>query len=1077
MAEVLRLRLTRAPALGGVALSRKDAALLAVLALDGACARDTLAAMLWPEADAARGRASLRQRRFRLARAAGAPVLDGDEILHLAAGIVHGAGAADAWLADDPAALDGELLEGLAFGDCPEVDRWLAHARERWRVLRAQALARLASRLEAAQRLAEAIAVAQRLVEDEPLSDHAARRLMRLHHRRGDLGAALAAYQRLAERLAQELGELPDDETAALAASLRQGQAPAPRAVPPTLARPPRRAGRDGAWATLQRAAAEGRALVIEGAPGIGKSRLLGDFLAAGEGMLLPALPGDAGRPYALLVRLLGRLWAGPQPLQPGGDRWLPDWARRELAALLPALGPAVTRTEALRLQQAVALALQASGLVRVGIDDVQQADAATLELLPALQREGGPAWWLAGRSGELPPAVTAWLQASEAPLLLVLEPLDPPALAALLDDLALPGLEAGAWAERLHRHTGGVPLFVLETLRSLLEQPVDDLGALPPPAAVAQAVRQRAARLPETARQLARAAAVWQAPLALEDAAALVGVAPAEVATAFAALESAQWLGADSRLHDLVAAALVEALPAAERRWRHGQAGERLRACGAPPLAAARHFEAAGRDADAAPLLEAAALAARRAARPAEDALLHERAAAAWQRAGQPARAFDALQESVSPRLFSGGSRVALATAEALMAAATTGRQRLVALMERAHALHNDGRYREAEVPAREAWALAADPEVPDSLRLRAACVLGNTIAYLGGVDEALAALLPLRPVAEAQPRAAYLLWLGALAQAYHRGSRLAECAATLRESVAQLEADEDWREVTTVAGNEALVLGNLGRYADAEVAITRARAACARLGPVSGNLVAGLALKQGHVHLGFGRLGSALQSYRQAHAEFQRVTAAASWVVSSSHALASAQLMRGDAEAAAAALVPITVPQPGFTQARRHLLLAAIAALRGQDPGPELARADAVLADGHDTAARLMVRSEALALGPGPGDPARLQALATELHNIGQGAQAQRVSWWQVDALRRRGAAAEAAALARRLLDGPLWPAWLAPYRWLGSAAAALAAAGDPGAAALAERAEAARRATLDDLAPLGLVGPPPW
>ena len=43
-------------------LGRKDAALLALLALDGACARDAVAQMLWPEGDLAKARASLRQR-------------------------------------------------------------------------------------------------------------------------------------------------------------------------------------------------------------------------------------------------------------------------------------------------------------------------------------------------------------------------------------------------------------------------------------------------------------------------------------------------------------------------------------------------------------------------------------------------------------------------------------------------------------------------------------------------------------------------------------------------------------------------------------------------------------------------------------------------------------------------------------------------------------------------------------------------------------------------------------------------------------------------------------------------------
>ncbi|MCE2660927.1 MAG: hypothetical protein LW854_22295, partial [Rubrivivax sp.] len=69
----MSLLLLRQPAMhaGGqlvATLSRKDAGLLALLALDGACARDPLAQLLWPEGDLAKAKASLRQRCFRLAR-------------------------------------------------------------------------------------------------------------------------------------------------------------------------------------------------------------------------------------------------------------------------------------------------------------------------------------------------------------------------------------------------------------------------------------------------------------------------------------------------------------------------------------------------------------------------------------------------------------------------------------------------------------------------------------------------------------------------------------------------------------------------------------------------------------------------------------------------------------------------------------------------------------------------------------------------------------------------------------------------------------------------------------------------
>ena len=523
--KTLALRLGRAPTIsrrGGTPrpLGRKDAAVLCLLALDGACTRDTLALMLWPTGGLMKARSSLRQRRYRLARVAGQPVTCGEEVLRLADAVLHPASSAgmETFLEADPSALDGDLLEGLDFFDCPDFQTWLDQARDRWRTMHSKVLARLASEFELAGRVAPALAFAQRLADLEPLSDHALRRVMRLHHLRGDLGAALEAYRRFGERLDAELGELPDEETSNLAAQLRLGQGPARMAAPhpPTLRRPPRLVGRQAEWAALQRAWTERRAVLIEGTAGVGKSRLLADFLLQrgdSRSIVLPALLGDRSRPHALLVRLLSRLWLEPGALRPRGFETLPDWARTELAALLPELGAGPRRSEPLRLQRAVAAALSESDLLAVGLDDVQQADDATLELLPSLLGPGMPMWCMAVRTGESPGALREWLQTSSSPSHLSLGPLPVQAVAVLLDDLALPPFAGQSWSARLARHTGGLPLYILETLRSLHDQPAPDPDALPIPAAVAQSIRARCAKLPEPARELAQLLAVQRSP------------------------------------------------------------------------------------------------------------------------------------------------------------------------------------------------------------------------------------------------------------------------------------------------------------------------------------------------------------------------------------------------------------------------------------------------------------------------------------------------------------------------------------------------------------------------------------
>lgn len=589
--KTVTLELCRAPALScqdgtSTELGRKGAALLCLLALDGACSRDTLALLLWPEAGLIKARASLRQRRHRLARAAGLPVTCGDEVLRLAGGVRHAANAAgmDAALLSNPTAVDGELLDGLDYCDCPDFQTWLEQARERWRTMRAQALARLASQFESADRVAPALALAYRLAEEEPLSDHAHRRLMRLHHLRGDLGAALEVYRRFSRRLDAELGEIPDEETSALAAQLRSGKAPTRIAapVPPSLRRPPRLVGRGAEWAALEQAWGEGRAIVIEGAAGVGKSRLLADFLAqqADSGaIMLEALLGDRSRPYGLLVRLLSRLWLDAHAPRPRGFEALPDWARTELAALLPELGTGPARTEPLRLQRAVAAALIQSDLLAVGLDDVHQADDATLELLPSLVGPGMPLWWMTVRTGEPPPTLREWFQASSPPSHIGIRPFTASTVAEFLDDLALPGLSSETWAASLARHTGGLPLYLLETLRSLHGKPATDPNALPLPANAAQSIRARWAQLPEPARQLAQLLALWRSTASLQAAAHVLGGTPADWVAPLARLEALQWVDESLRMHDLVSASLEDTLAGVQRSELHARMAAWLQA------------------------------------------------------------------------------------------------------------------------------------------------------------------------------------------------------------------------------------------------------------------------------------------------------------------------------------------------------------------------------------------------------------------------------------------------------------------------------------------------------------------
>lgn len=1053
-------------------LNRKDAALLGLLALDGVLDRDLQAAWLWPGAPSAQARNNLRQRRFRLARMAGRALVEGDGRLRLADGVGHDALALDHRLEQDPQALDDDWLAGLNYLGSPDLQAWLDAARERWRVLRSQALTRVASRLEEQARIAPALLLAERLVRDEPLSDHAQRRLMRLHHLRGDLGAAMASYQRFAARLAQELGEMPDDETAALAAQLRLGQAGARVAapLPPTLARPPRMVGRDVAWQALGSALAARECMVIEAAPGLGKTRLLADatqHLAAV--VSIAAQSGDQARPYALLGRLLESC-AAQASAQRQLRSALPAWARSELACLLPEFGPAAARVDPLRLQLAIGLVLRTLAPALVVADDVQEADAASLELLPALvAAPGQPPWWLAVRSGEHPPALAAWLAASESPGLLSLAPLTAAEVRSLLGDLALAQAPDAAL---LWRHTGGNPLFILETLRSLhgRAELQWDHELLPPRAA--QRVRARAARLPEHARQLAQAAAVLRQPLALEDAQPLLAAAGVDWPAAFQALEQAQWLDAGGRMHDLVSAALRDAMPAAQRRWLHGRAAQWLLARAAPPLVCAQHLQAAGRDAEAAPLFEAAALQARRSARPADEASLWVQACDAWERAGRHEPACRSLREAIMPRLFAEGATASWPLVHRLQGLARSTAQRLGALNEAAMLHLSEGQIAQALPAAREAQALARQVGDEGELILTTS-TLAQCLSYQdGAAAEALALMNELQPLAARAPRALRLHALEASTQVLYRSSRLADCVAALRQTLEMAVEDENWREADTLGGNLALLLGNLGRYEEAWGWIELADGWRERLGgTVAGHILAGKHLQRGHILLGLGRPGAAIAAYRQALLLYADSTLAEAWPASAESWLAAAWLLVGDSDAAAAVLQRSDPPLPAYQRGLRAALRAEVASARGQDPAAWLDQAWSAVRDSGDKAAMGMVQASTAWLDGGARDPQRLLEIETGLRAVDQRAQATRLAWWRVDALLQRGELLPAAALARRLLAGDEQPFLMLPRTWLQIAQAALAAADAPQAAELQARRDRAQGALLADMAEHGI------
>lgn len=331
-APLAQLQLSAAPlaVVGGgqpQALTATDALLLAWLALEGPTSRERLAQLLWPAsgAEAARNRrrasgfsgcASSLARRTRRRQH------------HAQPGRRRGARSArrDA-VAGRPAA-----------PDCPELQDWLAGRR---RTQHAQARHTLEARieaLEAAGDTAAALPLAQQLLQDEPLSEDAYRRVMRLHYLRGDHAAALLAFDQCEQMLKHEVGAKPSPDTLALLATVESsvalpGAGPSRHSLPAaSVLRPPRLVGRRTELATLQRGLAAGHVVVLVGEAGMGKSRLLQTLAAAEPPLHASGRPGDNLVPYATIARALRQvLDLDPSAADPA--------LRRALSPVLPELG------------------------------------------------------------------------------------------------------------------------------------------------------------------------------------------------------------------------------------------------------------------------------------------------------------------------------------------------------------------------------------------------------------------------------------------------------------------------------------------------------------------------------------------------------------------------------------------------------------------------------------------------------------------------------------------------------------------------------------------------------------------
>lgn len=365
-------------------------------------------------------------------------------------------------------------------------------------------------------------------------------------------------------------------------------------------------------------AAGRGHVVLIEGEPGIGKSRLLAELVrdaqAAGACVVASrCYEIERSVPYQPVIDLATQAveWLRATANPPLGAADL-----AEIAALAPEVsaGPATAALSAdvpearqgrlfralLHLLDAAAAAA-GTALVLV-VDDLQWADEISAQFLHWLSRQAPQRKLMLlysvrdenlGVDERLATLVHSLCREPHA-VHLPLARLDLAATQALLGDAADPAL-----ALRLHRETEGNPFFLVSLMQ--VQGEGRDLGletaALPLPQALRAALRERLARVPPETRSTLDAAAVLGRHVELHRLVSVTGQAEHHVLAALEALATRRLLLEDSEgcfdfTHDKLREVAYLDMGAARRVTIHRAVADTLEGVGVQGAELAEHCE-----------------------------------------------------------------------------------------------------------------------------------------------------------------------------------------------------------------------------------------------------------------------------------------------------------------------------------------------------------------------------------------------------------------------------------------------------------------------------------------------------
>jgi DNA-binding SARP family transcriptional activator len=468
----------------------------------------------------------------------------------------------------------GEFLEGFSLPDSVPFDDWQISQAEHFRRLTIRGRTTLSQLYEANQDYRAALDALDLALVFDPLQEDLQRAALRLHYLAGDRTGAIRRYDKLRSLLDKEMGVPPMAETRTLYDAIITDTLPIPEPTQ-TLARLTSRSpitnyqvpnyvspsesplptpqyllpftGRAAELQSLRELASKSQLILFEGEPGIGKTRLVEEFLRSNKSyptasVILTGIARELEQslPYQPIIAALRSLLNYPAwlALREGLD--LPPVWLEETARLLPELSATSVRwdipprpgTPGLpgpsaesRLWEGVSRFLSALARqqpVILFLDDVQWADESTLALLGYLVRNstGIPLTFLATTRSPAPRSplwlLIQTLTRDNRAVRLSLDRLSPADIAILAENLVRQN--PAPLAEWLTHNSEGNPFVLVELIRYAREQGfltsealnTDILSTAPiVPQTVYSLIQSRLHRLSEESRRVLDVAVV----------------------------------------------------------------------------------------------------------------------------------------------------------------------------------------------------------------------------------------------------------------------------------------------------------------------------------------------------------------------------------------------------------------------------------------------------------------------------------------------------------------------------------------------------------------------------------------